>query len=277
MSSDDLPTFGRPRIATLIASSPAIGSVSPGTLEPRRSVEQIARAETVQGRRSASGSPRPRRATRARAYLLRRVVDLVRAHEHRLAWRCAGSRATSSSPAVTPARRIDQEDDTSASAMATRACSAIARVSGEESPMSTPPVSISRKCLPFQSQTSSFRSRVTPEVSCTTAARVLVSRLTSVDLPTFGKPMIATRPSELPALARRRCVPLVLTSHRSPPRRALICAAARSGRAAVPGPEPRPASSRDGISRARSRSSPRGSPCCWRAGRRSPSAGPRPA
>ena len=48
--------------------------------------------------------------------------------------------------------------------------------------------------MPFQSPTSSLRSRVTPGVSCTTAARDSVSRLTSVDLPTFGKPTIATVP-----------------------------------------------------------------------------------
>src|SRR5579859_6260279 len=61
--------------------------------------------------------------------------------------------------------------------------------------MSTPPVSTSTKRFPVHSQTSSFRSRVTPGISCTTAARVSVSRLTSVDLPTFGKPTIATAPS----------------------------------------------------------------------------------
>ena len=60
--------------------------------------------------------------------------------------------------------------------------------------MSTPPVSISRNRFPFHSQTSSLRSRVTPGVSCTTAARVPLSRFTSVDLPTFGKPTIATVP-----------------------------------------------------------------------------------
>ena len=50
--------------------------------------------------------------------------------------------------------------------------------------------------MPLHSQTISLRSRVTPGVSCTTAARVPVSRLTSVDLPAFGKPTIATVPSE---------------------------------------------------------------------------------
>ena len=68
-------------------------------------------------------------------------------------------------------------------------------VTGSGSAMSTPPVSISRNCRPFHSQTSSLRSRVVPCVSCTTAARVAVSRLTRVDFPTFGKPTIATVPS----------------------------------------------------------------------------------
>src|SRR5882672_915862 len=62
--------------------------------------------------------------------------------------------------------------------------------------MSTPPVSIRRKRAPAHSQTSSLRSRVTPGVSCTTAARVPVRRLTSVDLPTFGKPTTATVPAK---------------------------------------------------------------------------------
>jgi hypothetical protein len=51
---------------------------------------------------------------------------------------------------------------------------------------STPPVSMSRNVVPVHSQSSSLRSRVTPGVWWTTAARVYVSRFTSVDLPTFG-------------------------------------------------------------------------------------------
>ena len=40
-----------------------------------------------------------------------------------------------------------------------------------------------------------MRSRVTPGVSCTTAARLCVRRLIRVDLPTLGKPTIATVPA----------------------------------------------------------------------------------
>src|SRR4051794_6735488 len=60
--------------------------------------------------------------------------------------------------------------------------------------MSTPPVSIRRKRWFRHSQISSLRSRVTPGVSWTTAARDPVSRFTSVDFPTLGKPTIATVP-----------------------------------------------------------------------------------
>ena len=96
----------------------------------------------------------------------------------------------------------------SASATASRACTPIDFVIGDWSAMSTPPVSISRKRLFPHSQTSSLRSRVTPGCSCTTAARVPVRRLTSVDLPTFGNPTIATVPrsgvvSVMPAVVPR--------------------------------------------------------------------------
>ena len=57
------------------------------------------------------------------------------------------------------------------------------RASGSASSRSTPPVSISAKRRPFQSVSSSLRSRVTPGRSCTTASRVCVRRLTSEDLP----------------------------------------------------------------------------------------------
>ena len=109
---------------------------------------------------------------------------------------CARRRiaASSSSPGVIPARASTTNRIRSASAIAARAWSAIERVIGVGSAMSTPPVSISRKRWPFQSATTSLRSRVTPGVSCTTAARDSVSRLTSVDLPTFGKPTTATVP-----------------------------------------------------------------------------------
>src|SRR5688572_20712923 len=102
--------------------------------------------------------------------------------------------ATSSSPGVMPVFASTRKSTRSASSTARRACSAISRVSGVGSTMSTPPVSTIRNRFPPHSHTTSLRSRVTPGVSKTTASRVAVRRLTRVDLPTFGNPTTATTP-----------------------------------------------------------------------------------
>ena len=81
----DLPTFGRPRIATRIASS---GSSARARAAVRLEVvddlvEQVAGAVAVQaGDRDRVAEPEPVQLERER--LLARVVDLVRDHEHRL-------------------------------------------------------------------------------------------------------------------------------------------------------------------------------------------------
>ena len=179
----------------LVARPPARDS--PTSLEPRDDlVEQVAGAVAVHARRAASGSPSPSRWSSSASDSCARVVDLVREHEHRLVRERAGSRASSSSPGVTPGARVDDEEDEVGLGDAQRGPAR--RSSARRRPcsaMSTPPVSISRNRLPAHSQTSSLRSRVVPLVSWTTAARVAVSRLISVDLPTFGKPTIATVPS----------------------------------------------------------------------------------
>ena len=54
-----------------------------------------------------------------------------------------------------------------------------------------------RTASPPHSTTSCLRSRVTPGSECTTVSRVAVRRLTSVDLPAFGSPTIATVPSSV--------------------------------------------------------------------------------
>ena len=79
----DLPTFGRPRIATRIASSPTSCGPLPGSMRDDR-VEQVARAVAVQRReRDRVAEAEPVELERAR--VLPRVVDLVREQEHRLA------------------------------------------------------------------------------------------------------------------------------------------------------------------------------------------------
>ena len=190
----DLPTFGRPRIATRIASSGSDGRPAGASRSSSSTiaVEQVAGAVPCRPE-IGIGSPSPSRWNSSANGSWLGSSILFASTSTGL---CASRRiwATSSSPGVTPARASTTKSTRSASPIASRACSAIARVSGVGSAMSTPPVSTSTKRLPVHSQTSSLRSRVTPGVSCTTAARVSVSRLTSVDLPTFGKPTIATVP-----------------------------------------------------------------------------------
>ena len=188
----DLPTFGRPRIATRIASSPTCDGPAPGnratTASSRSPVPWPCSAD------SGIGSPRPSRwnssasVSRAGSSILFASRKTCLRAERRIS-------ATSSSPGVIPAFASTTKSTRSASATAARAWSAIERVIGERSATSTPPVSISRNSVPAHSQTSSLRSRVTPGVSWTTAARVPVSRLTSVDLPTLGNPTTATVPA----------------------------------------------------------------------------------
>ena len=80
--SDDLPTFGRPRIATRIASSPTIALVPAG--QPRDDVvEQVARPVAVErGERHRVAEPEA--VELERLEVAARVVDLVREHDHGL-------------------------------------------------------------------------------------------------------------------------------------------------------------------------------------------------
>ena len=131
-----------------------------------------------------------------RERLLGRVVDLVREHEHRLVRLAEDLRDLLVARRDPDARVDDEEHEIGLRHGLARLFARSRGVIGVGSAMSTPPVSTSTKRLPVHSQTSSLRSRVTPGISCTTAARVSVRRLTSVDLPTFGKPTIATAPQE---------------------------------------------------------------------------------
>ena len=164
--SDDLPTFGRPRIATLIASSPTGRSPWPGsraTISSRRSPEPWPCSAEI-----GIGSPSPRR------------------------WNSSASRSrrgSSSLFASTSTGRRDDAQDLRELLVAGR--HARGRVDHEEHEVglldglarlrrdlraerpgvgrSTPPVSMSRNVVPDHSQRSSLRSRVTPGVSWTTA------------------------------------------------------------------------------------------------------------
>ncbi len=223
---------------------------------------------------SGNGSPRPSRwSSRAseRPATGRRSCSRARA---RACARAAGSRRAPRRPAsrrrARRRRRARGRPPRSRCAPARRSSARSHRLEA----MSTPPVSISRKRLPAHSQTSSLRSRVVPLVSWTTAARVEVSRLISVDLPTFGKPTIATVPSRSarlsaasearPRRAVRSVQRLVRLAHSggvSPARAAARVHARRASRRAR-------------SAAARSRRSPPCSPCRPSAGLRSGTGSP---
>ena len=203
------------------------------------------------------GSPRPSR-WNSSASVSRRGSSILLTSRSTGFFAARRIAAISSSPGVIPLRASTRKSTRSASSIPARACSAIERVIGVSSAMSTPPVSIRRNSLPFHSQISSLRSRVTPGVSWTTAARVPVSRLIRVDLPTFGKPTIATVPCRLVIArgARRRPAGRARASGRAIPRAA--AARARSRRT------PRGTPSRSGAAAEKSIGSPQAIEAGWK-------------
>ncbi len=158
----DLPTFGRPRIATRIASSGSEGRPAGASRSSSATMRSSRSPLPVPCRPEIGiGSPSPSRCSSSANGSWLGSSILFASTSTGL---CASRRiwATSSSPGVTPARASTTKSTRSASPTASRACCAIARVSGVGSAMSTPPVSTSTKRLPVHSQTSSLRSRVTP-------------------------------------------------------------------------------------------------------------------
>ena len=99
-----------------------------------------------------------------------------------------------SSQAMGPTLPSTRKSTTSASSMAMRAISVTTASKSETvSPKGMmPPVSSRMKGWPAQSVVSVMRSRVTPAVSCTTERLSPMMRLKRVDLPTLGRPTMAT-------------------------------------------------------------------------------------
>ena len=188
LTSEDLPTFGRPMTASRTSPSSSSGSSPSGSSSTRRSSRSPVPSPCTADTAIGSPSPRPWKSW---------TSPKSRGESILFATSTTGSpplrrrSATSASPARKPARPSTTSTATSASASASRTWSWIETASGSVSSRSTPPVSIRAKLRPFQSVASSLRSRVMPEVSCTTASRDCVRRLTSEDLPTFGKPTTA--------------------------------------------------------------------------------------
>ena len=110
-------------------------------------------------------------------------------------------RATSSSSGVTPSRTSTTNRISSATSSAPRICSSTCGPRSSRSTMPMPPVSItSTQCSgtpPKRRAGTAMRSRVTPAVGSTIETRLPTMRLSSVDLPTFGRPTMATRRREV--------------------------------------------------------------------------------
>ncbi len=170
LTSEDLPTFGRPITARRIASVVGLGLAPPGSSSTIRSsrspVPSPCAAET------ASGSPRPRRWNSAAQRDLRDGVALVGRDDARQRRSGAAGRPAPRRPGARPARASTTSTATCASASPARACSRIER--GQRvlvAEVHAAGVDQRERARPFHSQASSLRSRVTPGRSCTTASR----------------------------------------------------------------------------------------------------------
>ena len=100
--------------------------------------------------------------------------------------------ATSWSAAVRPVFTSHRKTITVALAMAISACFRIKDRISVVVPGSMPPVSTMSKVRPRHSHSAYRRSRVTPGVSSTMERRRPTSLLKSMDLPTLGRPTMAT-------------------------------------------------------------------------------------
>ena len=120
------------------------------------------------------------------------ALALVCDQDRRALRTCARDRQTNGLPAIGPARASIRNSTTSAAAIATSVCWRMRslRVSGGAS--SRPAVSNTWNSRSPRRAWPSRRSRVTPGVSSTSARRFPTRRLNSVDLPTFGRPTMAT-------------------------------------------------------------------------------------
>ncbi len=182
-SSDDLPTFGRPRIAIRGNSSALVPSpASPAWAVMRSSRSPVPRPWVAE---TAIGSPSPSELSSAARWTSAGLSTL-------LATTTTGcdadrsSAATSASPGPSPAFASTTCRITSASAIASRAWCWTDRERESSAARSTPPVSIRVSGTPFHSVSISLRSLVTPASAWVTASRPPARRLISVLLPAFG-------------------------------------------------------------------------------------------
>ena len=189
LTSDDLPAFGRPTTATLIALRSSSSIAGGQQLAP--AVEQVAAPLPHAGRRRP-----PDRRSRAVEVVLRRgaleVVELVDHQQHRPLRLAAAARRwrrrSGGAPPCRPPRRASR----SASAIAISTCCRIAWSIESCESGTRPPVSTSQNCRPFHSASPKWRSRVVPASVGDDRLAAAEMRLKSVDLPTLGRPTMAT-------------------------------------------------------------------------------------
>ena len=170
LTSEDLPTFGRPMTASRTTSSSSRRLVAVGEQldEP---VEQVARAEPLgggDGQRLAE----PEAVEVVGERQVARAVDLVRGDDDRHVAAAQDVGDLLSRPGACPARASTTNSATWASASAARAWSWMRdgqRILVVE--VDAAGVDQRERALPFQSVASSLRSRVTPGRSWTTASR----------------------------------------------------------------------------------------------------------
>ena len=118
---------------------------------------------------------------------------------------------------------------TSACSMASSTCLLISPSKMSSLFTTQPPVSTIENSRPCQSTLPYWRSRVVPAVSSTIAVRLLVRRLKSVDLPTLGRPTMATNcPMSVMFFAKVQKI-MVTGRHVAPPGGVRLTRCSRTG------------------------------------------------
>ena len=197
LTSVDLPALGRPTMASL--SGPRRPRPPAPRLRSRNARARRAGGSPRTGRRSPRHA-RPTRERLAEAERDRPPAARLRRRGLRPCWRRrspassrrAASGAISSSSGVRPSRASIRNRATSASRTAASVCARIrpGRLAGPRPRTRrypSPGIRARADCA-----SPSRRSRVTPGRSSTSATRLPTRRLNSVDLPTLGRPTMAT-------------------------------------------------------------------------------------
>ena len=192
LNSVDLPTFGRPTIATENGRGPAgsgSGSGAAGGSTADQRVEEIATPPPVDGG-DRVGITETELGEGPDLELAPVVVGLVGHEQHRR----VGALEDASDLRVLLGRADGHVDHVHHDVGLTdRAFGLEAHLLRERLVGGDPPAGVDEhERSPVPVPTSSLRSRVTPGSSWTIASRRPTMRLTSVDLPTFGRPTTAT-------------------------------------------------------------------------------------